>query len=172
MRQRRAAKPRGRRGEAAPHHFEFKLKHYGPHFSQVGVFRLTSPLAYDSLLEFAISRRFVAKGVPACSEGKGNAGSSGRAGESWACKQQKYYERSQYVIENAGTHLQNELIRTPNEPQLSAEMRAFRVEFEFSSTLQVLARTERAADKIARTGRSSGVRENTKIVGTNLRTDL
>ncbi len=51
----------------------------------------------------------------------------------------KKYERSQYVIENTGRHVQNELKRTQNEPQLSAEMRALRAEFEFSSTSQVLA---------------------------------
>jgi hypothetical protein len=50
----------------------------------------------------------------------------------------KKYERSQYVIENTGRHVQNELKRSPNEPQLSAEMRALRAEFEFSSTSQVL----------------------------------
>jgi hypothetical protein len=36
--------------------------------------------------------------------------------------------------------LQNELKRTQNEPQLSAEMRAIRLEFEFASTSRVLAR--------------------------------
>jgi len=51
----------------------------------------------------------------------------------------KKYERSQYVIENTGRHVQNELKRTQIEPQLSAEMRALRVRFEFSSTSQVLA---------------------------------
>jgi len=35
--------------------------------------------------------------------------------------------------------VQNELKRTQNKPQLSAEMRALRVEFDFSSTSQVLA---------------------------------
>ena len=35
--------------------------------------------------------------------------------------------------------MQNELKRTQNEPQLSAQMRALRAEFEFSSTSQVLA---------------------------------
>jgi hypothetical protein len=35
--------------------------------------------------------------------------------------------------------VQNELKRTQIEPQLSAEMRALRVKFEFSSTAQVLA---------------------------------
>jgi hypothetical protein len=35
--------------------------------------------------------------------------------------------------------VQNELKRTQIEPQLSAEMRALRVNFEFSSTSQVLA---------------------------------
>ena len=35
--------------------------------------------------------------------------------------------------------MRNELKRTQNEPQLSAEMRALRVEFEFSNTSSVLA---------------------------------
>jgi hypothetical protein len=87
----------------------------------------------------SISRRFVAKGVLGCSEGKENAGSSRRARESRGSKQQKKYERSQYVIENTGRHVRNELKRTQNEPQLSAEIRALRAEFEFSSTSQVLA---------------------------------
>jgi hypothetical protein len=87
----------------------------------------------------SISRRFVAKVALGCSEGKGKAESSRRARESCGLKQQKEYERSQYVIEYTGTHLQNELKRTQIEPQLSAEMRALRAEFEFSSTSQVLA---------------------------------
>ena len=41
----------------------------------------------------------------------------------------KKYERSQYVIENTGRHVQNELKRTQNEPQLSAKMRALGAEF-------------------------------------------
>ena len=56
--------------------------------------------------------------------------------ENWGSKQQKKYERSQYVIENTGKHVQNELKRTQNEPQLSAEMRALRLEFELSNDSQ------------------------------------
>ena len=116
-----------------------KLRHFRPHFSLFRTFCLTTRTGYDSLSWLSISRRFVAKGALGCSEGKGKAGSSRRAGESCGSKQQKKYERSQYVIENTGRHLQNELKRTQIEPQLSAEMRALRVEFEFSSTSQVLA---------------------------------
>ena len=114
------------------------------------------------------SRRFVAEGAPGCSEGEEKAGSSGRAGENWGSKQQKKYERSQYVIENKGRHLQNELKRTQIEPQLSAEMRALRVKFEFSSTSQVLAeasngkggRTNRPVGGIRRTAREYENRGN------------
>jgi hypothetical protein len=53
-----------------------------------------------------------------------------------AVRNNKKYERSQYVIENTGKHVQNELKRTQNERQLSAEMRALRVEFELSNDSQ------------------------------------
>jgi hypothetical protein len=42
--------------------------------------------------------------------------------------------------------VRNELKRTRNEPKLSAEMRALRVEFEFSSTSQVLVETSSRKD--------------------------
>jgi hypothetical protein len=87
----------------------------------------------------SISRRFVAQGALGCSDGKEKTGSSRRATESCGSKQQKKYERSQYVIEKTGKNVQNELKRTQIEPQLSAEMRALRAEFEFSNTSSVLA---------------------------------
>ena len=58
----------------------------------------------------------------------------------------KKYERSQYVIENTGRHVRNELKRTQNEPQLSAEMRALRVELVSSTTSQVLAEASNGKD--------------------------
>ncbi len=84
----------------------------------------------------------------------------------------KKYDRSQYVIENTGRHVQNEPKRTQIEPQLSAEMRASRVEFEFSSTSQVLAGASSGKDDRGRNrpvGESKELRENTKIVGTKPR---
>ena len=68
--------------------------------------------------------------------------------------------------------MQNELKRTQNEPQLSAEMRALSAEFEFSSTSQVLAEVWNGKEvgvEVARSGESRGLREVTKIVGTKLR---
>jgi len=46
--------------------------------------------------------------------------------------------------------VQNELKRTQNEPQLSAEMRALRAEFEVSNTSQVLARASNGNDGCGR----------------------
>jgi len=65
--------------------------------------------------------------------------------------------------------VQNELKRTQIEPRLSAEMRALRAEFEFSSTSQVLAEASngkadrgrnRPVGDIQRTGREYENRGN------------
>src|SRR5271157_1081989 len=66
-----------------------------------------------------------------------------RPGQPWEAgieKNKKYYDRSQYVIENTGRHVQNELKRTQNEPRLDAEKGASCVEFELSETSHVLAK--------------------------------
>jgi hypothetical protein len=74
----------------------------------------------------------------------------------------KKYERSQYVIENTGRHVRNELKRTQNELQLSAEMRALRVEFEFSSTSQVLAEASNGKDGRGRNRPVGGIQRTAR----------
>jgi len=139
-----------------------KLRHFRPHFSHFRTFCLTTQTGYDSLSSLSISRRFVAKVELGCSERKGKAGLSWRARESCGLKQQEEYERSQYVIENTGRHLQNELKRTQIEPQLSAEMCESRAEFAHLNRSPVLAEASngkadrgrnRPVGDIQRTGR-------------------
>jgi hypothetical protein len=59
-----------------------------------------------------------------------NRNSPGTARKTGVRKKQKKYERSQYVIENKDRHVGNELKRTQNEPQLSAQMREMEPKFE------------------------------------------
>ena len=58
--------------------------------------------------------------------------------------------------------MQNELKRSPNEPQLSAEMRALRVEFEFSNTLQVLAEASSGKDDRGRNRPVGGIQRTAR----------
>ena len=58
--------------------------------------------------------------------------------------------------------MQNELKRTQNEPQLSAEMRALRVEFEFSSTSQVLAEASNGKDGRGRNRPVGGIQRTAR----------
>ena len=58
--------------------------------------------------------------------------------------------------------MRNELKRTQNEPQLSAEMRALRAEFEFSSTPQVLAEASNGKDGRGRNRPVGGFRRSAR----------
>ena len=58
--------------------------------------------------------------------------------------------------------MRNELKRTQNEPQLSAEMRALRAEFEFSSTAQVLAEASNGKDDRGRNRLVGGIQRTTR----------
>ena len=58
--------------------------------------------------------------------------------------------------------MQNGLKRTPNEPQFSAEMRASRVEFEFSSTSQVLAEASSGKEGRGPTRPVGGIRRTAR----------
>jgi hypothetical protein len=69
----------------------------------------------------------VAGGGRSDTRGKGWREDAGTRGKRELKTNKKKYERSQYVIENTGRHVQNELKRTQIGPQLSAEMRALRV---------------------------------------------
>jgi hypothetical protein len=65
---------------------------------------------------------------------EGKAGSSGRAGETGVRNNKNNtIEASMLLKTNEGV-CKTKLKRTPSEPQLSAEIRASRVEFEFSSS--------------------------------------
>jgi hypothetical protein len=71
---------------------------------------------------------------------EGKAGSSGRAGETGVRNNKNNtIEASMLLKTNEGV-CKTKLKRTPNEPQLSAEIRASRVEFELSSSRLVLIR--------------------------------
>ncbi len=58
--------------------------------------------------------------------------------------------------------MRNELKRTQNEPQLSVKMRASRVEFEFSSTSQVLAEASTGEDDHGRNRRVGGIQRSAR----------
>jgi hypothetical protein len=58
--------------------------------------------------------------------------------------------------------VQNELKRTQNEPQLSAEMRALRVEFEFSSTSPVLAEASNGKEIGGRNRPAGGIQRSAR----------
>jgi len=67
---------------------------------------------------------------------RGRPGESGKAG---LANNKKNTTEANMLLETKEGVCKKKLKRTQNEPQLSAEMRASRVEFEFSSTSQVLA---------------------------------
>ena len=82
-------------------------------------------------------------------------------------KCRKKYKRSQYVIENKEMHVGNELKRTQNEPQLSAQMRELEPEFETFDIAHVsVAGRDRGMPQGSKLPGWVSTR-NTRIVGTN-----